>query len=120
MHDLVSLIQAIVRDQLACYKIAELGVVTRVYAHEGASDKNNYQCDVRLRDSGLELKRVTVATQRIGAVAIPNVDDLVLVQYLNGDMHSAVITGRMYNDTDRPPVAKSHELVYVSPDSVES
>jgi phage baseplate assembly protein gpV len=120
MSDVVDLIQAIVRDQLASQKVAELGIVTQVYSHENGSDKNNYECNVRLRDSELELKRVAVAAQRIGAVAIPNVDDLVLVQFLNGDIHRAVITGRLYNDQDRPPEAKPHEFVYVSPDKAES
>lgn len=120
MNDLVMLIQAIVRDQLACWRNAELGVVTKVYAHEAASDYNNYQCDVQLRDSGLELQRVMVATQRIGAAAIPNVNDLVLVQFLNGDIHRAVIMGRLYDDVDRPPVAKPQEFVYISPDAAAS
>jgi hypothetical protein len=119
MSDAITLIQAVIRDELRGFKTAELGVVTAVYAHESASDKNNYECDVRLRNSGLELKRLPVATPRIGAVAIPNKDDLVLVQYLNGDIHSAIITGRLYNDVDRPPEAKSHEFVYVSPDRAE-
>ena len=116
MSDVITLIQAVVRDQLQSFKTAELGVVSKVYSHESASDKNNYQCDVKLRNSGLELKRVSVATQRIGAAAIPNEDDLVLVQYLNGDIHSAVVTGRLYNDIDRPPEAKPHEFVYIAPD----
>ena len=103
MSDAITLIQAVIRDQLRGFKTAELGVVTKVYSHESSSDKNNYQCDVKLRDSGLELKRVNVATQRMGAVAIPNQDDLVLVQYLNGDIHSAIVTGRLYNDAVRPP-----------------
>ena len=120
MSDLISLIQAVVRDGLRSFKTTDLGVVTHVYSHESDSDKNNYECDVRLRDSGLELKRVPVSTQRIGAVAIPNEDDLVLVQFLHGDIHSAVITGRVYNDTDRPPEAKPHEFVYISPDDAES
>jgi hypothetical protein len=87
--DLVGLVQAIVRDQLCGFRTAELGIVTQVYSHESGGDKNNYECDVRLRDSGLELKRAPVATQRIGAVAIPNVDDLVLVQF-----PTATSTGR--------------------------
>lgn len=119
MSDAITLIQAVIRDQLQSFKTAELGVVTKVYSHESSSDKNNYQCDVKLRNSGLELKRVSVATQRIGVVAIPNEDDLVLVQYLNGDIHSAIITGRLYNDADRPPEAKPHEFVYVSPNRAE-
>jgi uncharacterized protein involved in type VI secretion and phage assembly len=119
MSDAITLIQAVVRDQLQSFKTAELGVVTKVYSHEAAADKNNYQCDVKLRNSELELKRVSVTTSRIGAAAIPNEDDLVLVQYLNGDIHSAVITGRLYNDVDRPPEAKPREFVYVSPDRAE-
>ncbi|MCI0489359.1 MAG: hypothetical protein L0229_22430 [Blastocatellia bacterium] len=119
MSDAITMIQAVVRDQLQAFKTADLGVVTEVYSHESASDKNNYECDVRLRDSGLELKRVAVSTQRIGSAAIPNKDDLVIVQYLHGDIHSAIITGRVYNDTDRPPEAKAHEFVYISPDSAE-
>lgn len=118
--DAISLIQAVIRDQLRAFKTAELGVVTAVYSHESASDRNNYECDVQLRDSGLELKRVPVCTQRVGAVAIPNVNDLVLVHYLNGDIHSAVISGRLYNDQDRPPQASSAECVYVSPDDPAS
>jgi hypothetical protein len=118
--DAVGLIQSVVRDQLRGFKTAELGVVTALYSHESASDKNNYECDVKLRDSGLELKKVPVSTQRVGAVAIPNVDDLVLVQFLNGDIHSAVITARLHNDKDRPPEAKAQEFVYISPDAAQS
>lgn len=119
MTDAITLIEAVIRDQLRSFKIAELGVVTNVYSHESSSDKNNYECDVKLRNSGLELKRVGVATQRVGSVAIPNQNDLVLVQFLHGDIHSAIITGRLYNDSDRPPEAKPHEFVYISPDSAE-
>ena len=119
-NDAISLIQAVVRDELRSFKTAELGVVTKVYAHEAASDKNNSECDVRLRNAGLELKRVPVCTPRIGAVAIPNPDDLVLVQFLHGDIHNAVITGRLYNDADRPPEGKPREFVYISPDAAES
>ena len=118
--DAVSLIQAVIRDQLRAFKTAELGVVSAVYSHESSSDNNNYECDVKLRDSGLELKRVAVGTQRVGSVAIPNTGDLVLVQYLNGDIHSAIISGRLYNDQDRPPQATSGEFVYVSPDDPQS
>lgn len=118
--DIIDVVQAVVRDELRGFKTAELGVVTNLYPHESSGDKNNYECDVRLRNSGLELKRLPVATSRIGAVAIPNVDDLVLVQFLNGDVHAGVVTARLYNDQDRAPEAKAQELVYVSPDPPES
>jgi phage baseplate assembly protein gpV len=118
--DVIGVVQAVVREELRGFRTAELGVVTALYPHESAGDRNNYECDVRLRDSSLELKRVPVATQRIGAVAIPNVNDLVLVQFLQGDVHSALITARLYNDQDRPPEAHERELVYVSPDPAAS
>lgn len=118
--DLVELIQAVVRDEIRKLRVAEAGVVTQLYSHESGSDKNNYECGVRLRDSGLELPRVPVATARIGLAAIPNVGDLVLVQFIGGDLHGAVITGRLYNDADRPPESKAKEWVYASPDAAES
>jgi phage baseplate assembly protein gpV len=119
VNDLVGLVQAIVGDMLDGFRTAELGVVTALHPHESSSDKNNYECDVRLRDSGLELKYVAIATHRVGAVAIPNVSDLVLVQFLNGDVNSAIVTGRLHSDQARPPEAKAKEDVYVSPDADE-
>jgi hypothetical protein len=120
MSDLVGVVQAIVRDALDGFRTAELGVVKTVHSHSAASDKNNYECDIALRDSGLELKKVAIATDRVGSVAIPNEGDLVLVQFLNGDVNSAVITGRMHTDQARSPEAKPKEHVYISPDAEES
>ena len=118
--DMVGLIQAIIRDQLRGFPTADIGIVTALYPHASSGDTNNYACDVRLRDSGLELRRVPVATERIGLAAIPNVNDMVLVQFLRGDIHAAIITGRLYNDDDRPPEADEKEWVYVSPDDPDS
>jgi hypothetical protein len=120
ISDSVSLIQAIVKDQLFAFKTAEIGIVTKTYSHEAAADQNNYECDVQLRDQNIELQRVPVCTSRIGSVAIPNPDDLVLVQFLHGDIQSPVIVGRLYNDKDRPPEAKSCEFVYISQDQPQS
>lgn len=118
--DVLDIIQAIVREELATRRFAEVGVVTEQFAHADAGDKHNYECTVRLRGSDLELPRVPVATQRVGLAAIPNVDDLVLVSFVGGDLHAPVIVGRLYNDVDRPPEGKASECVYVSPDAAES
>jgi phage baseplate assembly protein gpV len=118
--DLLEIIQAIVRDELATRRVAEIAVVTEQFTHADGGDKSNYECSVRLRDSGLELPRVPVATQRVGLAAIPNVDDLVLVHFVGGDLHAPVISGRLYNDVDRPPQAKANEWVYLCPDAAES
>ena len=120
MSGLIETIQAIVRDELRHLYLAELGVVTELHAHESGSDKNNYACTVRLRDSGLVLSHVPIATARIGLCALPNVDDLVLVQFLGGDPNAPVVTARLYNESARPPVAKAGEWVYESPDDEAS
>ena len=113
--------QAIVRDMLDGFRTAELGVVTRRYTRTSrGGDKNNYECDVRLRDSGLELKRVAIATQRVGAVAIPNVGDLVLVQFLNGDVNAAVVTGRFTTTRPAPPRPRRGRTSTSSQDPDES
>ena len=47
--DAMTLIQAVINDKLRTFKTAELGIVTNVYSRESSADKNNYECDVRLR-----------------------------------------------------------------------
>jgi uncharacterized protein involved in type VI secretion and phage assembly len=96
-------IQRIVAAELLRVRTADLAVVQELHPHAGGSDKDNYACTVQLRNSQIVLKRVPVATQQIGAVSIPNVGDLVLVQFIGGDVNAPVITGRLYNDEDRPP-----------------
>lgn len=122
--DLIGIVQAVVRDALASLRVAEIGVVTDVFPHAGpdagGGDQDNYSCSVTLRDTGLALAKVPVATQRIGLSHIPNVDDLVLVTFVGGVLAGAIITGRLYNDADRPPAAKAKECVYESPDDAES
>lgn len=97
-------IRRIVQEEIARTRSAELAVVQEQHPHADDSDKDNYACTVALRDSGIVLKQVPMATQRIGSVSIPAVGELVLVQFIGGDINAPVITGRLYNDEDRPPV----------------
>jgi len=97
-------IQRIVQEELGRVRTAELAVVQEQHPHADGSDKDNYACTVRLRNSGIVLGQVPVATSRIGSVSIPAVDELVLVQFVGGDINAPIITGRLYNDEDRPPV----------------
>jgi uncharacterized protein involved in type VI secretion and phage assembly len=97
-------IQKIVREELGRIRTADLAVVQEQHPHTSDSDTDNYACTVELRNSGIVLKHVPVATSQIGSVSIPAVGDLVLVQFIGGDINSPVITGRLYNDEDRPPV----------------
>ena len=108
---LLESIQAIVRDELSRVRTAELAMVQKLHPHADGGDKDNYACTVALRDSGIVLSHVPVATGRIGTVSIPAVGELVLVQFLGGNVNAPVITGRLYNDEDRPPVSDDGKAV---------
>ncbi len=115
MPNLVDTIQKIVQHELQKIRIGELGVVTSVFPHADDGDKDNYECNVKLKNSGLELRKVPVATGHIGTVAIPNVGDLVLLSFVKGDVNQAIITSRLYNDEDRPPANKPNEIIHRLP-----
>lgn len=115
MGTIVGTIQEIVRHELQSVRLAELGLVEEVYPHQASGDDDNYGCDVRLKNSGLLLKRVPVSTDRIGTVAIPNKGDLVLLAFDNGDVNQAIIIGRLYNNADRPPVNNTNEVIFRLP-----
>jgi phage baseplate assembly protein gpV len=103
-HTLFDTIRRLVQEEVRRLRTAELAVVQEQHAHADESDKDNYACTVALRDTGIVLKQVPVATPRIGTVSIPAVGELVLVQFIGGDINAPVIIGRLYNDEDRPPV----------------
>jgi phage baseplate assembly protein gpV len=104
-------IQRIVQEELGRVRTAELAVVQEQHPHADGSDKDNYACTVRLRDSGIVLGQVPIATSRIGNVSIPAVGELVLVQFVGGDINAPIITGRLYNDEDRPPVNEDGQAI---------
>lgn len=114
-NNIVDTIQKIVQHELQKIRIGELGVVTSVFPHSDEGDKDNYECNVKLKNSGLELRKVPVATNHIGTVAIPNVGDLVLLSFVRGDVNQAIIIGRLYNDEDRPPVNTTNEVIHRLP-----
>lgn len=115
MSTIVSTIQEIVRQELRAVRIAELGLVEEVYPHAEGSDADNYAGDVRLKNSGLLLKRVPVATGHMGTAAVPNVGDLVLLNFDKGDINQPIIVGRLYNDDDRPPLNRPDEVIFRLP-----
>jgi uncharacterized protein involved in type VI secretion and phage assembly len=112
---IVETIQQIIQHELRSVRVAELGLVEAIYPHSSSSDDDNYGCDVRLKNSGLLLKNVPVATGHIGTVAIPNINDLVLVAFFDGDVNQGIIIGRLYNDADRPPLNNSDEVIFRLP-----
>ena len=112
---IVRTIQQIVRQELQAVRTTEMGVVEAVYPHSDSSDDDNYGCDVKLKNSGLLLRRVPIATGHIGTVATPNVGDLVLLNFHNGDVNQPIVAGRLYNDQDRPPLNNPDEVIFRLP-----
>lgn len=117
MEGVVGVMKRVAEHEARRILTTELGVVTAVFPHADEGDADNYQCSVQLKTRMLadgqrmELRRVPVATPYVGMAAIPNVGDLVLVQFLGGDVNAPVITGRLYNDEDRPPPNQVDELL---------
>ena len=115
MSTIVNTIQEIVRHEMRRLRVTELGIVEAVYPHSAGGDDDNYGCDVRLKNSGLVLKRVPVLTGHIGSAAIPNVGDLVLLAFDKGDVNQPVLLGRLYNEKARPPLNNPDELIFRLP-----
>ena len=120
MSDLIATLRAIVRDELQRSRAPELGTVSQVYPRTGSGSKDNHQVNVKLRSSGLELQRVPVLVGRLGLSALPNQDDLVLVEFVDGDLNAPIVVGCLYDDQAHPPVAQLHDVVYQPPDDQDS
>lgn len=120
MSSMIEVIRKVVEAEIQKIHIAEIGVVTSIFPHSSDSDKDNYECNVKLKYKDFELRKVPVATQHIGLANTPNIGDLVLVSFVNGDINSPVVVGRLYTDEDRPPVNKEEEVIYIPPYSKSS
>lgn len=118
-HTLYETIQKIVQDELKRIKTAQLAIVEEQHPHADESDSDNYACTIALRDSGIVLKNVPVATSKIGTASIPAVGDMVIVQFIGGDINAPVITGCLYNDETRPPVSDDSQIIMHHPQGAE-
>ncbi len=115
MSTIINTIQEIIRQEMRSLRVADLGLVEEVYPHSGSSDIDNYGCDVRLKNSGLLLKRVPTAIGHIGTAVIPNKGDLVLLAFDKGDVNQPIIIGRLYNEKQRPPLNTPDEVIFRLP-----
>jgi hypothetical protein len=114
-NSIVEMIRKIAEKEIQKLHILELGIITSVFPHSSDDDTNNFECNVKLKDKEIELRKVPVATAHIGLSNIVHTGDLVLVSFISGDFNSPVIIGRLYNDEDRPPLSKEEEIVYEPP-----
>ncbi len=117
MDSMIGIMKKVAQNEARSIHTTELGTVTAIFPHKDDGDKDNYQCTVKMKNKKLfggkdfELRKVPVATQYMGLAAIPNVGDLVLINFIGGDINEPVITGRLYNDKDRPPANKEKEFL---------
>lgn len=117
MDDIVGVMRKIAANEAQRIYTTELGVVTEAFPHSDEGDKDNYQCSVKLLNrkqhdgSDFELKKVPVAVPYMGWACIPNKDDLVLIQFISGDINAPVITGRLYTEDVRPPENQPDEFL---------
>lgn len=115
MHEMVQTIRRIARDEAAHTPTAALGVVTSVHGRSGEPD---HACTVKLRETGIVLPKVPIATGVIGFAALPREDDLVLVVFA-GDLHAPVVVGRLYGQAVDPPEHQPGQVVAWLPGGVE-
>ncbi len=117
LSNIIKQMQQVAQKEVKRIYTTELGIVTEIFPHSDESDKDNYQCTVKLKnikqDDGSDflLKKVPVLTSYIGMACIPNVDDLVLLSFISGNINAPIITGSLYNDIDRPPVNNEKEFL---------
>lgn len=114
MSDLVTLMRTIIRAELASLRLGDIGVVTDTFPH-AEGDVHNHECNVKLREGGLELRRVPITTPHVGMVSAPRVGDLVLISYVGGDPQRPLVVGRLYSDETHPPEHAEDEWRVVSP-----
>jgi len=112
---IIETMKGIAQIELQRLHLPTLGIVTSIFPHSSRSDKDNYECNIRLKNADVELRKVPIATQVVGMAGIPKVGDLVLLVFVNGDINAPIVVGRLYNDEDRPPLNKGEELVYIPP-----
>jgi hypothetical protein len=117
---IIETMRGIAQVELNKLHLPTLGVVTSIFPHKDASDKDNYECNVRLKNTDIELRKVPLATQYVGLAGIPRVGDLIILVFLNGDINAPIALGRLYNDEDRPPLNNAEEIVYVPPYKVNT
>lgn len=107
----VAVIKKIAEEEAKKQRTLELAEVTSIYPHGADSDNDNYDCDVKLKNGGNELRKVPILTPHIGFTWVPDIGDLVLIGYVGGSVNSPVVLGSLYNDDQRPPVNDKDQAI---------
>lgn len=106
-------ITRIARHEAAARAVAGIGRVTDLFSEP------DHAVTVEMRDSGLLLPRVPVAVGAMGFGALPAVDDLVVVLFLEGDYNAPVVVGRIYHPDQAPPSGAGSQMVLGLPSGAQ-
>ena len=104
-------ISRIARHEAGARAIAGLGRVVDVFPASNGGSPPDHAVTVEMRDSGLVLPQVPLAVDAMGFVAIPAIDDLVVVLFLEGDYNAPVVVGRIYSPDQDPPQHDTGQIV---------
>ena len=110
-HTIVETVRAVARGEVERRPNASIGVVTSVFGGPDA-----HACTVKLRESGIVLPKVPIAVGALGFASLPQVQDLVLVVFANGDLHAPVVVGCLYDDHVAPPEQAEREVIACFPE----
>lgn len=106
--DIEELVRRIVDQQMSRQPKKHAAEVT-------SYDPKRHAVKAKAQPSGVESGWMPIATSHIGdgiGVAIgPNIGDQIIVDYLNGDIDSPFMAGRLHSDKEQPPQANSGEMV---------
>jgi phage baseplate assembly protein gpV len=109
----LSLLGGLAQHQAANRPMCELARVVAVI--DGSDPDLTHSVDLKLKDSGLDLPKVPLASGGSGMALLPRIGDVVLVLFPRGDLSSAVAIAQVYSDQRRPPKFDKDEAVWSFP-----
>lgn len=115
MHEVVRTLR-----QIARHEAAQLGAPCLALVRSVQSGPDDYSCTVELRETGIVIPKVPIATGFIGLATLPAEGDLVILLFLGGDFHAPVVAGRLYTQQLPPPEHGPGELVAQLPPAAEA
>jgi hypothetical protein len=101
----------IARHEAGARAFTGVGKVVNAYPAPDGANPPDYAVSVEMRDTGLVLPRVPVVVGAMGFAAIPAVDDLVVVLFLEGDYNAPIVVGSLYHPDQNPPKHEEGQLV---------
>jgi len=113
-------VSRIARHEVRARSIAAIGEVTAIHDAGPSALPPDHAVSVTLRGSGLSLPKVPIAVAAMGMAAIPDVGDLVVLLFIEGDIHEAVVVGCLYHSELNPPKHTQGELILALPPGSDS